>query len=189
MNKRKIIAITGSIAGGKSKVARKIAKKLGMDTYFASNNFRKLARDYKMDLATFNAYVENNPEIDRAIDEALSEHLNTHDNLVVDSRLAWYFAKNAFKVCITVDIDVAASRLAKDAVNRNIEDKYETIDLAKIAIIKREGYEKERYKKEYGIDLLDYSNYDLVIDSTNMSTDEIADVIIEKYNNWLESRD
>ena len=29
MNKRKIIAITGNIAGGKSKVVRKIATKLG----------------------------------------------------------------------------------------------------------------------------------------------------------------
>jgi len=44
MNKRRIIAITGNIAGGKSKVTRKIATKLGMGTYFASNSFRKLAR-------------------------------------------------------------------------------------------------------------------------------------------------
>ena len=189
MNKRKIIAITGSIAGGKSKVVRKIATKLGMYTYFASRNFRKLARDNDMELATFNAYVQNNPDIDKVIDETLSEYLKTHDNLVVDSRLAWHFAEGAFKVCITVDLDVAANRLAKDIDNRNIEDKYDTTDSAKIAIIKRERYERERYIKEYGIDVLDYSNYDLVIDSTNMSTDEIADMIIEKYNNWLKSRD
>ena len=182
MSKRKIIAITGNIAGGKSKVVRKIATKLGMDTYFASNSFRKLARDNNMDLATFNAYIENNPDIDKVIDEAMSEYLNTHDNIIVDARLAWHFAKNAFKVCITVNLDVAASRLANDASNRNVEDKYETTDLAKIAIIKRQHYERERYIREYGVDILDYSNYDLVIDSTNMSTDEIANMIIEEYN-------
>ena len=185
MNKRKIIAITGGIAGGKSIVVRKIAKKLGMETYIASDSFRKLARDNNMDLATFNAYVENNPDIDKVIDESLSEYINSHDNLVVDSRLAWHFANDAFKVCITVKLDVAAQRLIKDASNRNVEDKYETIDSAKIAIITRERYERERYIKEYGIDILDYSNYDMVIDSTDMSAEEIANMIIEEYNNWL----
>lgn len=185
MNRRKIIAITGNIASGKSKVVRKIAKKLDMNTYFASNEFRKLARENSMDLATFNAYVENNPEIDRKIDTKMAEYINSHDNLVVDSRLAWHFAKDSFKVCITVDLDVAASRLAKDATNRNIEDKHENVEGAKVAIIKRQRYERERYINEYGIDILDYSNYDLVIDSTNMSAEEIANMIIEKYNNWL----
>lgn len=185
MSKRKIIAITGNIAGGKSKVVRKLATTLGMDTYFASNNFRKLARENNMDLATFNEYIENNPDIDKVIDEEMSAYLNSHDNIIVDARLAWHFVKDAFKVCITVNLDVAALRLANDSTNRNIEDKYETIDLAKIAIIKRERYERERYIREYGVDILDYSNYDLVIDSTNMSTNEIANMIIEEYNKWL----
>jgi len=185
MSKRKIIAITGNIAGGKSKVTRKIATKLGMDTYYASDRFRKLARENNMDLATFNAFIENNSEIDREIDTEMSEYINSHNNLVVDARLAWHFAKDAFKVCIKVDLDVAANRLVKDVANRNIEERYETVDTAKIAIIKRERYERERYIREYGVDILDYSNYDLVIDSTNMSTDEIADMIIDNYNNWL----
>ena len=187
MEKKKIIAITGSIAGGKSKVVRKIASKLGMDTYSASESFRKLARDNNMDLATFNEYIEDNPDIDKKIDEELSEYLNSHDNLVVDSRLAWHFVNDAFKVCITVDIDVAALRLSKDASNRNVEDKYETVDSAKKAIIKRQSYERERYIREYGIDIHDFSNYDFVLDSTNMSTDEMANIIIDKYNEWLEN--
>lgn len=185
MKKRKIIAITGNIAGGKSQVVKKIAKRLGMGTYFASDNFRKLSRKHNMDIATFNEYVENNPDIDKAIDKEMSDYLTSHDNLVVDSRLAWHFEKEAFKVFISVDIDVAAKRLEKDATNRNVEDKYNTIEEAKIAIIKRQYYERDRYMKEYGIDVLDYTNYDLVINSTNLSSDEIADIIINKYNEWL----
>ncbi len=187
MKKRKIIAITGNIASGKSKVVRKIANRLGMGTYFASKNFRKLSRDYNMDLATFNEYIECNPEIDRAIDKTMADYLNNNDNLVVDSRLAWFFEKDAFKVFITVNLNVAALRLAKDSKNRNVEDKYDSIDEAKNAIIKRQRYERDRYKKEYGIDILDYSNYDLVIDSTNLSSDDISNMIIEQYNDWLKN--
>lgn len=185
MKKRKIIAITGNIAGGKSQVVKKIAKKLGMGTYFASDNFRKLSRQHNMDIVTFNEYVEKNSEIDKSIDKAMAEYLDTHDNLVVDSRLAWYFEKEAFKVFISVDIDVAAKRLAKDSVNRNVEDKYNTLEEAKNAIIKRQFYERDRYIKEYGIDVLDYTNYDVVIDSTNLSSDDIASQIINEYNEWL----
>ena len=185
MKKRKIIAITGNIAGGKSKVASKIAAKLGMGTYFASSSFRKLARDYNMDIVAFNAYVERDPDIDKAIDKTISDYLSTHDNLVVDSRLAWFFEKDAFKVFITVDLDVAAERLALDSKNRNIEDKYDSAYDARIAIIKREHYEKDRYKREYGIDIFDYNNYDLVIDSTYLSTEELSNKIIQEYKLWL----
>lgn len=186
MKKKKIIAITGNIAGGKSKVVDAIAKKLNMDTYSASKSFRELARVHNMDITTFNEYIEKNPEIDSKIDNAMIEYLQNHDNLVMDSRLAWFFEKDAFKVFVTVDLEVAAKRLVLDSINRNIEDKYNTIDEAKIAIIKRQNYEKDRYKKEYGIDILDYSNYDLVVDSTNLSVDEITKIIIEKYKEWLQ---
>jgi len=186
MEKRKIIAITGNVAGGKSIVVNTIAKRLGMGTYFVSKSFRELARTHKMDIATFNAFIDENPEIDKEIDSAMKTYLKEHDNLVVDSRLAWFFEKEAFKVFITVDLETAAKRLVLDSKNRNIEEKYDSIDTAKIAIIKRQNYEKDRYKKEYGIDILDYDNYDLVIDSTNLSTDEIANKIIEEYKEWLQ---
>ena len=186
MKKRKIIAITGNIAGGKSNVVNNIAKRLGMGTYFVSERFRELARTHNMDIATFNAFIKENPEIDKAIDNTMSEYLKKHDNLVVDSRLAWFFEKDAFKVFITVDLEVASKRLVLDSKNRNVEDKYDTVDAAKMAIIQRQNHERDRYKKEYGIDILDYDNYDLVIDSTNLSTEEISNMIIDEYKEWLQ---
>lgn len=186
MKKRKIIAITGNIAGGKSNVVINIAKKLGMGTYFASEHFRELARSRKMDIATFNEYIESKPEIDKYIDNEMAEVLKNNDDLVVDSRLAWFFEKAAFKVFISVDIETAAKRLYLDSKNRNIEDKYNSIGDARVAIIKRQNYERDRYKREYSVDILDNNNYDLVIDSTNLSTEEISNMIIEKYKEWLQ---
>lgn len=186
MEKKKIIAIAGNIAGGKSNVVNNIAKKLGMGTYFVSERFRELARTHNMDIATFNAFIKENPEVDKVIDNTMAEYLKNHDNLVVDSRLAWFFEKTAFKVFITVDLEIAAKRLLLDSKNRNVEEKYDSIDTAKMAIIKRQNYEKDRYQKEYGIDILDYGNYDLVIDSTNLSTEEISNKIIEEYKEWLQ---
>lgn len=189
MKKRKIIAITGNIAAGKSKVANYIAERLNMSTYCVSHYFRELARKHNMDIATFNEYIEDKSEIDKYIDEEMIKYVDGKDNLVVDSRLAWHFIKDSFKVFITVDVETAANRLLLDSKNRNVEEKYESVDEAKMAIIKRQNYEKDRYKREYGINILDYNNYDLVIDSTNLSTEEISNMIIEEYNEWLQNRD
>ena len=45
--------------------------------------------------------------------------------------------------------------------------------------------ENERYWKLYHVHKDDMSNYDLVIDTTNMKPEEVAQLIITKYNEWL----
>ena len=44
----------------------------------------------------------------------------------------------------------------------------------------------ERYKKYYGIDIYDLSNYDVVIDSTGMTVQEEIDAVLDyvKKNIW-----
>ena len=39
----------------------------------------------------------------------------------------------------------------------------------------------------YGVRKEDKSNYDLVIDTTKLTPKEVADIIIEKYSEWLKS--
>ena len=48
------------------------------------------------------------------------------------------------------------------------------------SILKREKSEANRYKSYYDINLSDTSIYDVIIDSSNMTPEEIVDTIIEK---------
>ncbi len=188
MRKKNMITINGHIAGGKTRVVKIIANKLNMSTYSASHGFRELARKSGMDLASFNEYIKNNSCIDKLIDEKLVEFLKSADNVIIDSRLAWLFEKDSFKVFIKVDINTASKRLVSDSDNRNIEDKYSCIGEAKEAITKRQNYERERYLEEYNVDIWDEKNYDLVFDSSNLTTNEMADYIIEEFLKWKEKR-
>ena len=56
-----------------------------------------------------------------------------------------------------------------------------------IDLIKRYSLENERYWNLYGVRKEDESNYDLVIDTTNQTPEDTADVIEREYKKWLEA--
>ena len=184
--KRQMICISGNIAVGKTEVADKIAKNLNYSLYKASQSFRQLARDNNMDLVTFNEYVKNNPDIDRSIEAKTKEVIENSTNIIIDARLGFFLVNDAFKVYMVADEDVAARRLFEAAKKRGKEEEYDSIEEAKEAIKVREASEQERYMKLYGINVHDLDNYDYVIDTTNLNSDEVASKIIKAYNVWNE---
>lgn len=186
---KSVICISGNIAVGKTEVALKLSEKLEYKLYKASESFRKLARDMNMDLVSFNEYVKNNPEIDMKIEETTKNVARENDNIIIDARLGFFLCPEAFKVYMLANIDTAAIRLFKASKTRGKEEEYETINEAKRAIELRENSERERYKKLYNVDIHDKSNYDYVIDTTNLSSDEVVDKIIEEYLKFTNSED
>ena len=85
------------------------------------------------------------------------------------------------------DIDVSAKRAFNDP-KRKATESFNTIEEQKQDIIKRYNLENERYFKLYGIRKDDMSNYDLVIDTTNMTAKETSDKIKEEYFKWLDKQ-
>ena len=52
-------------------------------------------------------------------------------------------------------------------------------------MILRYELENKRYFELYGVHKEDMSNYDLVIDTTELMPEQVADMIIEGYEKWL----
>ena len=182
--KKEIISIAGELASGKGAVSTVLTEKLGFGIYRNGEYFRKLAKEHNMDVTTFNKYVEKHPEIDLQIEKSASEYAKTHDKFVIDARLGWYAVPESFKVYLTVDINEAARRAFNDE-NRKETENFSTIEEQKEDLIKRYTLENERYYNLYNVRKEDKSNYDLVLDTTNNSPEEIADKIIEEYKKWL----
>lgn len=97
----------------------------------------------------------------------------------------WYAVPESFKVYLKVDIDVAAKRAFEDEMRKSSE-KFDTVEEQKQDIQKRYKLENERYWKLYGVRKEDESNYDLVIDTTNLTPKQVADKIEQEYTKWLE---
>lgn len=182
--KKKIISLSGDLASGKGAVSKVLIKKLNYGLYKNGDYFRKLAMEMNMDVTTFNEYVENHPEIDRKIENSASEYAKEHDEFIIDARLGFYAVPESFKVYLQVDIDEGARRAFYDE-NRKSTESFNTLEEQKADMKKRFELENERYWKLYGVRKEDLSNYDLVIDTTNITPEQVADKIIEEYKNWL----
>ena len=186
--KKEIISISGHIAGGKSEICSILADMLCMQVYAASQSFRAMAREYNMSLVDFNEYIKERPEIDKKVEERTAEYAKNNNKIILDARLGWYVVPESFKVYVKADIDIAAKRLKSFCTRRGIEEQYASQEEAKEAIIAREALERERYEKQYNIDLDDESNYDLIVDSSVEGLFEVANEIAEAYKKWLEDK-
>jgi len=184
--KKQMICISGNIAVGKTEVAEKLAKKLNYGLYKASMSFRKLARDNNMDLLEFNDYVKKNPDIDKNIEATTKQVIDTSKEMIIDARLGFYLGKDTFKVYMLADEKVASARLFEASKKRGKEEEYKSVEEACEAIKIREASEQERYLRLYGVDIHNLDNYDYVIDTTNLSSDEVVLKVLRAYNVWKE---
>lgn len=177
------ITITGNLGSGKSSVA-KILKENGFEYSSTGNVFRQLAMEKGLSVEEFNKQVNEaakrgDHSVDKMIDDTTARIGQERDKVVFDSRLAWHFAPKSFKVFIITDIDEASRRVFHDSLRANSES-YESQDACRKALVNRQKLETVRYKEVYDIDYYDMGNYDLVIESTNASPNEIAQEILDK---------
>ena len=177
------ITITGNLGSGKSSVA-KILKERGYEYSSTGNIFRQLAMEKGLSVEEFNRQVNEaasrgDHSVDQMIDDTTTRIGEERDKVVFDSRLAWHFAPKSFKVFIITDIDEASRRVFSDSLRADSES-YESQAACRKALINRQKLETVRYKEIYDIDYYDMNNYNLVIESTNASPDEIAQEILDK---------
>ena len=124
------------------------------------------------------AAARGDRSVDKLIDDTTTKIGKERDHIMFDSRLAWNFVPDSFKVFVITDIDEASRRVFHDSVRANSES-YETQEACKKALIHRQEMETVRYQEIYHIDYYDMSNYNLVIESTNASPTEIAEEILK----------
>lgn len=176
------ITITGNLGSGKSSIG-KVLKEQGYEIVSTGNIFRQLAMEKGLSVEEFNKQVNEaaargDRSVDKLIDDTTTKIGKERDHIMFDSRLAWNFVPDSFKVFVITDIDEASRRVFHDSVRANSES-YETQEACKKALIHRQEMETVRYQEIYHIDYYDMSNYNLVIESTNASPTEIAEEILK----------
>ena len=93
--------------------------------------------------------------------------------------------RNHLKVFVSVSLDVAAERVMND--QRGDVEKYSSIEEAKELLAKRAETESIRYKDIYNLNYMDFSNYNLIIDSTYTDPNTVAETIIKEARTYYAS--
>jgi cytidylate kinase len=173
-----IITISGDIGSGKSTTGKLLAKKMGYGYLSTGAIQRQIAEEMGLTTLELNLLTESRKDIDDKIDSYTKALNDSSENYIVDSRLAWHFIPNSFKVFLLCEDEIAAQRISKDNDRKSDDQDLPVIEL--LAKIKeRRKSEKRRFKKIYDIDFEDLSNYDLVVDSAYFYPEQTADMIIE----------
>lgn len=182
-----IITITGRPCSGKGTASKEFCKKYGFEYIGTGNMFREYAKQYGYDILSFQEQSSIVTKIDKLIDTKIYEIGQTrlNNNIVIDSRLAWHFIPNSFKVFIDIDDETAGQRLLN--ANRDSES-VQTLDEAISSLKQRWNVENSRYQELYNIDNLNLKNYDLIINSKDLTPEQVVEKIYENYKNFIKNQ-
>lgn len=186
MKRTDVISITGDLASGQSTVAKMLAEELNFSLYRNGAYFRKLAIEKGVSVTEFGEYVKKHPEIDIQIEKSATEYAKNNKNIVIDAKMGWYAVPESFKVYLKVNIDIAAQRAFSDP-NRKRSEDLPTLQAQKEDMQKRAKNDLARYLDLYKVHRDDMSNYDFVLDTSNLTPDEVLNKIKEEYLKWKQN--
>jgi len=179
-SKKKIITIAGKLGSGKSSTAKKVATMLLL-THFSSGDFlRQVATARGITIKELILAAESDPQIDYEIDEILKSKSN-EKNLIIDSRLAFHWIPESFKVYLEIDPDIAANRMLIDLdTNESRQQSEHARNIAEMKqnMIDRHSSDIKRYQNLYQLNHTDHSHFDLVINTGH--PENTLEVVVSK---------
>lgn len=175
------ITLTGNLGSGKSTVCKLLEGKYGFDIFSTGKVIRSIADDLGISVLEMNELMTKDHQYDHMIDDktASISRENPDKAILFDSRLAWHFVEKSFKVFLSVDLGEAARRVYNDASRGEVE-AYKDIEDAKTQLAARAANEDKRYEELYGIHYFDFKNYNLVLDSSFLPPERIAEALMNE---------
>jgi CMP/dCMP kinase len=178
----KIITITGALGSGKSTIAGILCEKLGFERYSTGQAQRKIAEKYGITTLELNKRAEQDKSIDDEIDGVFKSLEENGRSYIIDSRMAWHFIPSSFKVKLEIDPVIAAQRVTKDSLRTN--EDHATLEETLENLKKRRASEVERFQKYYHVDIEDRKNFNLVIDTSFKTPEEIVQIILDNFEKF-----
>lgn len=173
-----ILTLSGNPGSGKSTVAKRVAAALGLQHYSVGDLRGKMALERGLTINQLNKLGEQEDFTDREADEYQKTLGEKEDNFVIDSRLGFHFIPQSFKVFLDVDPEVGAERIFHEPVVRPDEPKEVSVAAVQQANAERMQSDNLRYRKYYNLDIHDQAHYDLVINTSQLTIDQVVEKIL-----------
>jgi CMP/dCMP kinase len=187
--KRELITIAGSPGSGKSSTAKALAAALQYRHFSSGDVFRQLAAERGESIEAMNISAEVQRDIDLKVDNLLQDMYRTEEKLVVDSRMAWRWMPDSFKVFLVLDPDTAAERIFHNVREEGRQSEDATsVEEARRSIDRRFGSEQRRYRALYGVNPTDPLNFDVVVNTRNNGLKTVTAMTLAAFKAWRTRR-
>ena len=176
-------SITGHLGSGKSTICKLLNKEYDFQTVSAGSLMREMASEQGVSILDFQKSSSNLEHVDNYIDTAIvakNKGISEDKNVIFDSRMAWHFLPETFKIFIVVSPYEAALRTYLTRTGK--DETYTSVEEAMNKLIERRVVENRRYKAIYEVNCEDLGNYDVVIDTSFISPKEAVDIIMDCYH-------
>ncbi len=170
------ITLSGTAGAGKGTVAALLSQELGWPVVAAGNFKRELARARGMNILDFDKKFTSQ-ELDQLIDNHVKDFCKSHQDAIVDAWRGWFHVPDAVKIFLKCNFAVAAQRIW--AAKRGAIEAGTTPQDIEQKIRERLQNNRQLMLTHDGADLLDLTNYDLVIDTTKITPTEVCAQILE----------
>ncbi len=171
-----IITISGKPGSGKSTIVKMLAKKYNLKQYSTGDFFRQKAKEKGFTLHEFSKLAETTHEHDKETDLWQTDLGKKENDFIIDGRLSHKFIPNAIKIFLDVDKIIGALRIMKEKRDgEEALDERHALELWET----RANSEQKRFHEYYKIDHHDYSQYDFVLNTSNLTKQEVLEKISE----------
>ena len=186
--KKHTITIAGLPGSGKSSTAKGVAEVLGYEHFSSGDLFRRMAEERGLSVEELNITAEKQKEIDHAVDELLVQIGKEKNNLVIDSRTAFHWIPDSFKVFLDLDLHAAAERtFAQIQKEGRTSQAGSSLDEVYAHTVQRMESEQKRYRDLYTIEVTDKTQFDLVVDTEANNLEQVIKIVVAAYEKWLDT--
>ncbi|GAC1333730.1 MAG: AAA family ATPase [Chloroflexota bacterium] len=160
------LLLSGLSGTGSTTAARRIAEDMRLDYVYGGQIFRNLAVERGVSLEDLAESLEQNPETEKEIDRRLIQ-AGMRDRVLIESRtVGWIFPREiqSVRIWLTCELPERLRRVqAREHHPRSADN-----------LLRREASDNRRYRKLYNIEPEDFSPFDMVLDTTYLSVDEVV---------------
>ena len=167
------ITLAGTPGSGKSTLRSLLAEHYNLEVRGTGDFMRKISKQHGYnDITKFLIeYVSKHPEVDNQIDEEQRLFGEQNEDFVLDAHLGFHFVPDSIRICLTCNCEESAYRILADKERtteaaKTISDSMETGK-------KRWETMRKNFLSLYKIDIDDHSNFDLVLDTSSLSSAEV----------------
>ncbi len=172
-----IITIAGEAGSGKGTLRKILSEKLNYESWSMGDMRREIAKKHEITIHQLNEIGEKEDWTDKEVDE-FQKQLGKRKNIIVEGRLSWYFIPNSYKIYLDVSPEKGAKRIFKE--KRHTELKTEDIGEMIEKNQERKQSDIKRYNEYYNINPYEKENFDLRIDTTNKTPEEVLNEVLNK---------